>query len=45
MAMGTLTALTSDHILREECYFLTKLAQVSEIKPPECDPARPRVEG
>ncbi len=44
MALGTLMPLTPDHMLREECYFLTKLAQVSEIKPPECDPARPRVE-
>lgn len=44
LAMGTLLPLTPDHMLREECYFLTKLAQVSEIKPPECDPTRPRVE-
>ncbi len=44
-ALGTLAALVPDHMLREECYFLTKLAQVSEVKLPDCDPTRPRVEG
>jgi hypothetical protein len=43
-ALSILTPLTPDHMLREECYFLTKLAQVSEVKLPECDPTRPRVE-
>ncbi len=43
-ALGILTPLTPDHMMREECYFLTKLAQVSEVKMPDCDPTRPRVE-
>lgn len=43
-ALGILTPLTPDHFLREQCYFLTKLAQVAEITLPECDPTRPRIE-
>ncbi|MDR3561055.1 MAG: DUF2935 domain-containing protein [Negativicutes bacterium] len=43
MALGTLTPLIPDHMLREECYFLTKLAQVTEIKMPKCDPTKPRI--
>ena len=43
-ALGNLTPLIPDHMMREECYFLTKLAQVSEVKLPDCDPTRPRVE-
>jgi hypothetical protein len=42
--LSTLTPLLPDHMLREECYFLIKLAEVSEIKLPECDPTRPRIE-
>lgn len=42
--LGTLVPLIPDHMLREECYFLTKLAQVSEVKCPECDPTKPRIE-
>lgn len=44
MGLGTLPPLMPDHMLREECYFLTKLAQVSEIKLPKCDPTKPRIE-
>lgn len=44
MELGTLTPLIPDHMLREECYFLTKLAQVSEVKWPKCDPTKPRIE-
>lgn len=43
-ALGRLMPLVPDHMLREECYFLTKLAQVADIKCPDCDPARPRPE-
>jgi len=43
-ALSILTPLTPDHMLREECYFLTKLAQVSGVKLPEGDPTRPRIE-
>jgi hypothetical protein len=43
--LGTLMPLMADHMAREECYYLTKLSWVSEVKPPGCDPAQPRVEG
>jgi hypothetical protein len=43
--LGTLFTLMADHMAREECYYLTKLAQISDIKKLECDPARPRLEG
>lgn len=42
--LGTLTPLMADHMAREECYYLMKLAQVSEVHAPNCDPAKPRVE-
>jgi len=40
--LGTLTPLLLDHMAREECYYLIKLAQVSEVKMPSCDPTKPR---
>lgn len=43
-ALGAFTALVPDHMMREECYYLTKLADVSNISAPNCDPTRPRVE-
>lgn len=43
-ALGTLTPLIPDHMAREECYYLIKLAEVSEVKKPDCDPTRPRVQ-
>lgn len=43
--LGTLMPLMADHMSREECYYLLKLSQVTRnIRKPECDPARPRVE-
>ena len=42
--LSTLSPLMPDHMLREECYYLIKLAQSSEVKMPDCDPTRPRVE-
>ncbi|WNQ09790.1 DUF2935 domain-containing protein [Paenibacillus aurantius] len=42
--LGTLTPLMADHMAREECYYLTKLALVAETKNPSCDPAKPRIE-
>lgn len=42
--LGTLNPLMADHMAREECYYLTKLAQVSEFKAPNCDPTKPRIE-
>lgn len=43
-ALGTLVPLIPDHMLREECYFLIKLAEVANIPKPGCDPTRPRLE-
>ncbi|PLS18447.1 hypothetical protein CVD28_07225 [Bacillus sp. M6-12] len=40
--LGALTPLMADHMAREECYYLTKLAESAAIKHPACDPAKPR---
>ena len=42
--LGTLNTLILDHMAREECYYLIKLAQVSEVPMPDCDPTKPRNE-
>ncbi|WP_332832185.1 DUF2935 domain-containing protein [Saccharococcus caldoxylosilyticus] len=43
--LGVLTPLMADHMAREECYYLQKLAETTaEVKPPVCDPTKPRVE-
>nr|WP_239565519.1 DUF2935 domain-containing protein [Brevibacillus fulvus] len=42
--LGTLSPLFPDHMAREECYYLTKLSQVSELEQPDCDPTQPRNE-
>ncbi|RYD05971.1 hypothetical protein N752_06920 [Desulforamulus aquiferis] len=42
--LSTLTPLMPDHMFREECYYLTKLALASEVKQPACDPTKPRTE-
>jgi predicted nucleotide-binding protein (sugar kinase/HSP70/actin superfamily) len=41
--LGTLTPLMPDHMAREECYYLIKLAQTSNVSPPPCDPTKPRI--
>lgn len=41
--VGTIMPLIANHMFREECYYLTKLSKVSEIKKPECDPTAPRI--
>ncbi|WP_099159695.1 DUF2935 domain-containing protein [Virgibacillus ndiopensis] len=41
--LGTFSALMADHMAREECYYLIKLAESSNTAPPDCDPAKPRV--
>lgn len=41
--LGTLFPLLLDHMFREECYYLTKLSFVSEVKNPNCDPTKPRI--
>lgn len=42
--LGTLLPIMLDHMYREECYYLNKLSQVSEVSKPNCDPTKPRVE-
>jgi hypothetical protein len=42
--LSRISPLMPDHMYREECYYLTKLSQVSQVKPPHCDPGRERVE-
>lgn len=41
--LGTILPLTPDHMFREECYYQTKLALVTKLKKPDCDPTKPRV--
>ncbi len=36
--------LMPDHMMREECYYLTKLAGLGLVPSPDCDPAKPRIE-
>ncbi|WAH38072.1 DUF2935 domain-containing protein [Alicyclobacillus dauci] len=43
--LGTLEPLLPDHMAREECYYLLKLADVTDVTAHLCDPAKPRVEG
>lgn len=43
--LGTLSPLMADHMSREECYYLTKLSMVAGTRNPECNPAKPRIEG
>jgi len=43
-ALGTFAPLMADHMFREECYYLTKLAQSANIEMPNCDPSKPRLQ-
>lgn len=36
--LSTFSALMADHMMREECYYLTKLAQSTNTAKPPCDP-------
>jgi hypothetical protein len=42
--LGTLSPLMADHMSREECYYLMKLSEVTDVKAPNCYPTKPRVE-
>ncbi|UTR12296.1 DUF2935 domain-containing protein [Evansella sp. LMS18] len=42
--LGVLSPLMADHMAREECYYLMKLAETTELSPPACDPGKPRTE-
>lgn len=44
--LGRISVLEPDHMWREECYYLHKIARLTPgMAKPECDPARPRVTG
>ncbi|PKR77361.1 hypothetical protein CEY16_11560 [Halalkalibacillus sediminis] len=40
--LGTFSGLMADHMAREECYYLYKLAESTNSNYPDCDPAKPR---
>ncbi len=42
--IGSLSLLFVDSTYRQLCYFMTKLSEVSTVKPPVCDPTSPRME-
>jgi hypothetical protein len=42
-ALGSFAPLMADHMMREECYYLTKLAGASKLSKPSCDPTKPRL--
>jgi len=41
--LGVIKPAVLDHMIREECYYLTKLATVSQTKAPNCDPIKSKV--
>lgn len=41
--LGTFSALMADHMMREECYYLMKIAESTNTQEPACDPAKPRL--
>ncbi|KAB2338112.1 DUF2935 domain-containing protein [Cytobacillus depressus] len=41
--LGPFAALMADHMFREECYYLTKLAESTQLEKPNCNPGKPRV--
>ncbi|MFG6115929.1 DUF2935 domain-containing protein [Halobacillus sp. MO56] len=43
-ALSSFTALMADHMFREECYYLFKVAQSTASKYPDCDPTKSRLE-
>ncbi|MFD1738615.1 DUF2935 domain-containing protein [Bacillus salitolerans] len=41
--LSVLSPLMADHMAREECYYLTKLSESTNVvKQPSCDPTKPR---
>lgn len=42
--LSSFTPLMADHMYREECYYLTKVAQVTDLEQPSCDPTKPRIQ-
>lgn len=42
--LDRISPLMPDHMMREECYYLTKLAQLGLASAPDCEADKPRVE-
>ncbi|PLT35054.1 DUF2935 domain-containing protein [Bacillus sp. V5-8f] len=42
--LGIFSALMADHMAREECYYLMKVAESTQTQPPNCNPSKKRVE-
>lgn len=42
-ALGTFSPLMADHMTREECYYLMKIAESTKKEMPNCDPTKPRL--
>ena len=42
--LDRISPLMPDHMMREECYYLTKLAQLGLVSNPNCQADKPRVE-
>lgn len=40
--IGALSPLIPDHMAREECYYLTKMSEVTNVQKPLCNPVGPR---
>lgn len=43
-ALGSFAPLMADHMYREECYYLTKVAQSAGTEQLDCDPGKPRTQ-
>ncbi|WP_409301059.1 DUF2935 domain-containing protein [Peribacillus sp. SCS-155] len=43
-ALSAFSPLMADHMAREECYYLMKIAESTQTRPPNCNPAKKRVE-
>lgn len=43
-ALGTFAPLMADHMSREECYYLMKISESTNLAMPNCDPTKPRIE-
>jgi hypothetical protein len=41
--LGSFAALMADHMYREECYYLNKVAESTGNQGPNCDPGKPRI--
>lgn len=42
-ALGSFAPLMADHMFREECYYLSKVAEAASMNKPGCDPGKPRL--